>query len=40
MLEELRQKENKASLLVQSLRIHLSMQETYVRALVQEDSTC
>ena len=31
---------NRASLVVQWLRIHLPMQETWVRALVREDPTC
>ena len=35
-----RKKLNWASLVVQWLRIHLSMQETRVRALVREDPTC
>ena len=36
----LRMYENRASLVVQSLRIHLPTQGTWVRALVQEDFTC
>ena len=30
----------RTSLVVQSLRIHLPMQEMWVRSLVREDSTC